>query len=92
MAVLVDVRYILEAQNHISLTAWCNYSFGNVGDGITIDNHTPIQIGTASNWSMVSASGNHNVAVNMRKRACQLLIHRIRSLLISIIILKKQAF
>ena len=46
-----------------SLWAWGNNANGQLGDGTTISKFEPVQIGTESNWSMVSAGGDYSMAI-----------------------------
>lgn len=46
-----------------SLWTWGNNSYGQLGIGSTSPRHTPIQVGTATNWVSVSAGSNHTAAI-----------------------------
>ena len=46
-----------------TLWAWgCNV-YGQLGDGTTIDKHSPIQIGSDNNWASVAAGEEHSLAL-----------------------------
>jgi alpha-tubulin suppressor-like RCC1 family protein len=48
-----------------ALFTWgANATYGNLGDGTTINKSSPVQIGTSS-WSKVSAGGSHTVAIDI---------------------------
>lgn len=47
-----------------SLWAWGhNYSRGRLGDGTNDNRYTPVQIGTDTDWKIVSAGYEHTVAI-----------------------------
>ncbi|MCL2406334.1 MAG: fibronectin type III domain-containing protein [Defluviitaleaceae bacterium] len=46
------------------LWAWGSNVFGQLGDGTTLDRHTPTRIGAASNWINASAGANHSIAID----------------------------
>ena len=46
-----------------TLWAWGRNEYGRLGDGTTIDRHSPVQIEMDVNWSSVSAGYNHTVAI-----------------------------
>ena len=43
----------------IDCCGWNNY--GQLGDGTTTNSLTPVQIGSGTDWSAISAGGNHTV-------------------------------
>ncbi|MFN7044421.1 MAG: LamG-like jellyroll fold domain-containing protein [Flavobacterium sp.] len=46
-----------------TLWAWGDNTYGQLGDGTTIDKSIPTQIGTDTNWSEISAGENHSLAL-----------------------------
>lgn len=46
-----------------TLWAWGNNTVNNLGDGTSIHRSIPVQIGTATNWSKISAGANHCLAL-----------------------------
>jgi alpha-tubulin suppressor-like RCC1 family protein len=48
--------FVLAVKNNGTLWAWGNNSNGSLGDGSTVNQATPEQIGTATNWSAVAAN------------------------------------
>ncbi len=46
-----------------TLWAWGNNSYGQLGDGTTVDKYAPVRIGSATNWKSISAGGSHSIAV-----------------------------
>ncbi|MDN3675895.1 hypothetical protein QWY90_00910 [Flavobacterium paronense] len=47
-----------------STWAWGNNTFGQLGDGTNTTSLVPIQIGTATNWAVISAGTDHSMAIN----------------------------
>lgn len=45
-----------------SLWGWGDNSYGQIGDGTTINRTTPVRIGMDSNWDNVSAGAAHTIA------------------------------
>jgi alpha-tubulin suppressor-like RCC1 family protein len=48
-------------KNDGTLWAWGDNSYGQLGDGTTVNKNTPAQIGTDSNWKIVIAGGYHTI-------------------------------
>jgi alpha-tubulin suppressor-like RCC1 family protein len=46
-----------------TLWAWGNNTVSNLGDGTSTHRSLPVQIGTATNWSKISAGANHCLAL-----------------------------
>ncbi|MEC9278004.1 MAG: PGF-pre-PGF domain-containing protein, partial [Chloroflexota bacterium] len=46
-----------------ALWSWGNNTHGAVGDGTMIHKSIPTQIGSATNWALISAGGNHSMAL-----------------------------
>jgi alpha-tubulin suppressor-like RCC1 family protein len=46
-----------------TLWAWGLNTYGQLGDGTTIDKNTPSQIGTATDWKFVAAGEVHSIAM-----------------------------
>ncbi|CAK8722278.1 hypothetical protein GCAAIG_11925 [Candidatus Electronema halotolerans] len=46
-----------------SLWAWGDNASGQLGDGTTMERHSPVRIGTDSDWKDVTAAGGHTVAL-----------------------------
>ena len=49
-----------------TLWAWGNNYYGQLEIGTNIYKNTPIQIGSANDWSSISAGGGHSFAVKNR--------------------------
>ena len=61
---------IARCNNHViaiktdgTLWAWGNNGYGAFGNGTTISNNSPTQIGTATNWQTLSGGGLHSLAI-----------------------------
>ncbi|MCL2680325.1 MAG: hypothetical protein FWF11_02455, partial [Coriobacteriia bacterium] len=62
--VSAGMDHSLAAKSDGTLWAWGSNSSGRTGLGTTSDNQlAPAQVGTATNWSAVTAGGNHSVAL-----------------------------
>jgi hypothetical protein len=46
-----------------SLWAWGYNYYNQLGDGTSTDKHTPLKIGTATDWASVAAGANHTLAL-----------------------------
>ena len=46
-----------------TLWAWGWNNTGQLGDGTTIDKHSPVQTGTATNWTHVAAGYRHSLGI-----------------------------
>ena len=55
--------FVLGIRADGTLWGWGTNGSSNLGDGTTTTRRTPVQIGTATNWSSVSAGGSHGVAL-----------------------------
>ena len=55
--------YTIAIKSDGTLWAWGNNTYGQLGDGTTIDKLTPVQIGTSSDWTDISCGLNHNMAL-----------------------------
>jgi len=56
-------RYTVAIKTDGTLWAWGGNWDGVLGDGTTISREVPVQIGAATNWASVTASGTHTVAI-----------------------------
>ena len=49
-----------------TLWSWgYNVSNGQLGDGTTVSKSSPVQIGTATNWSSIAAGTTHTVGIRL---------------------------
>ena len=46
------------------LYAWGKNNYGQLGDGTTTHQNSPLKIGASTNWVSVAAGGNHGLAIN----------------------------
>lgn len=46
-----------------TLWAWGDNSYGELGDGTTVNRISPVQIGTNADWQAVAAGGSHTLAL-----------------------------
>ncbi len=46
-----------------ALFSWGSNYIGQLGNGSTVDNHTPTQVGTSLNWKLVSAGDAFSLAI-----------------------------
>ena len=64
-AVAAGGNHSLAINSQGELWSWGSNGFGQTGFGTTSGNTlVPTRVGTASNWTAVSAGGNHSLAVN----------------------------
>ncbi len=64
MAVSAGGQHTLALKTNGSLWAWGSNTLGQVGNGTTDDAIiSPIQVGTATDWSAISAGGFHSLAI-----------------------------
>ena len=46
------------------LYAWGGNNYGELGDGTTTDQSSPVRIGTSTNWKSIATGGYHSLAIN----------------------------
>lgn len=46
-----------------TLWAWGNNASGQLGDGTTVNRASPVQVGTATNWSALSGGASHTIGL-----------------------------
>jgi alpha-tubulin suppressor-like RCC1 family protein len=46
-----------------TLWAWGDNLYGQLGDSTSTDRHSPVQIGTANNWSQIAGGGHHSLGI-----------------------------
>lgn len=56
-------RYTLGLLNDGTMWAWGENAIGQLGNGTTIDQNIPIQVGTDTNWAEISAGYYHRLAI-----------------------------
>ena len=59
-------QYSLAVNTSGELYAWGRNSYGQLGDGTTIDRNTPTKIGSAADWSRIQAGFSHSLALNTK--------------------------
>jgi alpha-tubulin suppressor-like RCC1 family protein len=55
--------HTLAIYNDGSLWAWGSNWSGQLGDGTTTEHHSPVQIGTDTNWAHIAAGGDYSIAL-----------------------------
>ncbi|MDP9955913.1 alpha-tubulin suppressor-like RCC1 family protein [Epilithonimonas hungarica] len=55
--------HVMVLKNNGTLWGWGSNSYGQLGDGSNDDRYSPIQIGSSSNWKIVSTGMFHTVAL-----------------------------
>ena len=64
VSVAAGSEHSLAVRSDGALFAWGGNGFGQLGiDGVTADVVTPSQVGVELNWVVVTAGGNHNLAI-----------------------------
>lgn len=58
-----DGRHALATKNNGTLWAWGANNSGQVGNGSTTDQFTPVQIGTATDWQKIEAGSSLSFAI-----------------------------
>src|SRR3989338_2900340 len=61
--VVLETSHTVAKKTDGTLWAWGYNVYGQLGDGTTTARTSPVQIGTATNWSFVSAGGYQTVAI-----------------------------
>lgn len=61
--IAAGISHSVAVKSDGTLWAWGFNGNGQLGDGTTDEKSTPTQIGTATDWKMVSAGGNHVLAI-----------------------------
>lgn len=56
-AIAAGNHYTLAIKTNGTLWAWGDNNYGELGDGNTSDQYSPVQIGTGTDWQMVAAGG-----------------------------------
>ena len=62
-AITAGRSHTLALKSDSTLWAWGNNSYGQLGDGTTVDNSSPIQVGTDTNWIAIAAGSSHTLAL-----------------------------
>ena len=55
--------HFLALKSDGTLWAWGNNTYGQLGDGTTVERTTPIQVGTDTDWSFIAAGGYASFAI-----------------------------
>jgi alpha-tubulin suppressor-like RCC1 family protein len=61
--VSAGLSFVLALRADGTLWAWGRNQSGQLGDGTTVDRDVPTQVGTATDWLLISAGGLHSLAV-----------------------------
>lgn len=56
-------EHSLAIKTNGTLWGWGRNSYGEVGDGTTIDRNHPVQIGTDNQWQYISGGGTHSLGL-----------------------------
>jgi hypothetical protein len=61
---LVSAGYVMAIKTDGTLWSWGNNYYGSLGNGITTNYSSPIQVGTLTNWKQVSNAGFASMAIS----------------------------
>jgi alpha-tubulin suppressor-like RCC1 family protein len=53
-------NYALAIKSNGALWAWGSSYIGQLGDGTTIERHSPVRIGSDTNWQSINTGGTHS--------------------------------
>lgn len=62
-AIVASLFAVTTAQAQNSIWAWGSGDYGNLGTGTTTQQNSPIQTGTDTNWTKISAGSGNSLAI-----------------------------
>jgi len=63
LAIAAGYRHTLALKSYKTLWAWGRNQSSQLGDGTTVNKHSPVQIGTDKDWVSIAAGNSHSIAL-----------------------------